>query len=72
MPFGFATRMVAAWRSSPAEAMSAALAGLTWRGVAIATGILCACAVMSYGAIAEIFTGDAQSFGSWFGGVLGL
>ena len=71
MPFGLATRVVAAWKSSPAEGFFAALEGLTWRGVAVAAGILCACAAFGYDALSSAFNGDASQAGEflseWFG-----
>ena len=72
VPFGFATRVVAAWKSSPAEGFLAALDGVTWRGLMVATGVLGVCALLSYSTLAGLFTGETQFFGNLFGGVFGL
>ena len=71
MPFGFATRVVAAWKSSSAEGFFAALEGLTWRGVAVAAGVLGVCAVFGYESLSSAFSGEAAEAGDviseWFG-----
>jgi hypothetical protein len=71
-PFGFATRVVAAWKSSPKEGFLAAFEGVTWRGLVVATGVLGVCALLSYNTLAGLFTGETQFFGNLFGGVFGL
>jgi hypothetical protein len=72
MPFGFATRVVAAWKSSPGEGWFAALEGLTWRGLAVASGILGVCAVLGYESLVSAFSGDASQAGSYLSDLLGL
>jgi hypothetical protein len=72
MPFGFATRVVAAWKSSPSEGFLAAFEGITWRGFMVATGVLGVCTLLGYNTLAGLFTGETQFFGNLFGGVFGL
>ena len=72
VPFGFATRVVAAWKSSPSEGFFAALEGLTWRGVAVAVAIFGGCAALGYDSVLSAMSGEADLAGSIFSDLLGL
>jgi len=72
LPFGFAARVVAAWRSSPGEGFFAALEGLTWRGLAVAVAIFCGCAAFGYDSVLNAMSGDAAQAGDFLSDWLGL
>ena len=72
IPFGFATRAVAAWKSSPSEGFFAALEGLTWRGLAVALVIFGGCAAVGYDSLVTTISGDASQAGVFLSDLLGL
>jgi len=72
IPFGFATRAVAAWKASPLEGMFAALEGLTWRGVAVALVIFGGCAAFGYESLTSVFSGEVAQAGSYLSDLLGI
>lgn len=65
VPFGFATRVVAAWKADRRENALAAFEWLTMRGFAIALIIFAGSAALSYDAVADAFTGDGSLVGGW-------
>lgn len=71
-PFGFATRVVAQWKTHPREASVALLEWLTMRGLAVAVVILLGSAAFSYDTLLGIFTGETALAGSWFDSLLTL
>ncbi len=72
LPFGFGTRVVAAWKSSPAEGYFAALEGLTWRGLAVAVLIFGGCAAFGYDSLVSTMSGEAAQAGSYLSDLFGL
>jgi len=72
LPFGFATRTVAAWQASPSEGFFAALEGLTWRGLAVALVIFGGCAAFGYDSLVTTISGDASQAGIFLSDLLGL
>ena len=72
MPYGFATRVAAAWKASPSEGIFAALEGLTWRGLAVALVIFGGCAALGYDSFVSAISGDAAQAGSYLSDLLGL
>jgi hypothetical protein len=71
-PLGFATRVVAQWKTHPREATVALLEWLTMRGLAVAVVILLGSAAFSYDTLLGIFTGETALAGSWFDSLLTL
>lgn len=65
MPFGFATRAVAAWSANRRETSLAAFEWLTLRGLAVAMVIFAGSAAFGYETVAEVFTGEASLVGEW-------
>jgi len=71
-PLGFATRVVAQWKTLPREASVALLEWLTMRGLAVAVLILLGSAALSYDTLLGIFTGETALAGGWFDSLLTL
>ncbi|QIF00329.1 hypothetical protein [Roseimicrobium sp. ORNL1] len=71
-PLGFATRVVAQWKSHPREASFALLEWLALRGVAVAVVILLGSAALSYDTLFGIFTGETALAGGWIDSLLTL
>ncbi|HSI63134.1 MAG TPA: hypothetical protein VLE43_08440 [Candidatus Saccharimonadia bacterium] len=71
-PMGFATRVVAQWKTSPKEASFALLEWLTLRGLAVAVVILLGSAAFGYDTIVGVFTGETALAGGWFDSLLTL
>jgi hypothetical protein len=71
-PFGFATRVVAQWKSHPREASVALLEWLTMRGLAVAVVILLGSAALSYDTLLGVFTGETALAGGWIDSLLTL
>ena len=71
-PLGFATRVVAQWKSNPREASVALLEWLTLRGLAVAVIILLGSAALSYDTLVGVFTGETALAGGWFDSLLTL
>jgi hypothetical protein len=71
LPFGFSTRVVAAWKSASSEKFFAALEGLTWRGLAVALVIFGGCAFLGYDSFVSALSGEEVQAGTllsdWFG-----
>jgi hypothetical protein len=72
VPLGFATRIVAQWKSQPREASFALLEWLALRGMAVAMIILLGSAALGYDTLSGIFTGETALAGSWFDSLLTL
>ena len=72
IPFGFATRTVAAWKAAPSEGLSAALEGLTWRGVAVALIIFGGCAAFGYESLTSVFSGEVAQAGNYLSDLFGI
>ena len=72
MPFGFPTRAVAAWKSSPSEGFFAALEGLTWRGLAVALVIFGGCAAFGYDSFTSVMSGEVAQAGNYLSDLLGI
>ena len=71
-PLGFATRVVAQWKSHPREASVALLEWLTLRGLAVAVVILLGSAALSYDTLIGVFTGETAMAGGWLDSLLPL
>lgn len=71
-PFGFATRVVAQWKTHPREASVALLEWLTMRGLAVAVVILLGSAALSYDTLLGVFTGETALAGGWIDSLLTL
>lgn len=65
MPFGFATRVVAAWNANRRETTLAAFEWLTWRGLAVALLIFAGSAAFGYETVSDVFGGEASLVGGW-------
>ena len=64
-PLGFATRVIANWRSQAAESAVDNLEWFAMRGMGIALMILLGSAAYGYNTIASMTTGDTTLAGSW-------
>ena len=71
-PFGFASRVVAAWRADRRENRLATFEWLTLRGMAVAMVILAGSAAMGYDTLAGVFTGEASLVGGGWLDILSL
>jgi hypothetical protein len=71
-PFGFASRVVAAWKANSRESRLATFEWLTLRGLAVAMVILAGSAAMGYDTLAGVFTGEASLVGGGWLDVLTL
>ena len=65
VPFGFAGRVVAAWKADRRETTLAAFEWLTIRGLAVALVILVGSAAFGYDAVAGMFEGENSLAGGW-------
>lgn len=66
MPFGFATRVAAAWKADRRENSLVAFEWLTLRGLAVAVLIFAGSAAFGYDTFAGVFTGEASlGGGGW-------
>lgn len=65
LPYGFATRVVTAWKADRRESTLAAFEWLTVRGFAIALVIFAGSAALGYDAVADAVTGDGSLVGGW-------
>jgi hypothetical protein len=72
VPFGFATRVVAQWKTHPREVSVALLEWLTMRGLAVAVVILLGSAALSYDTLLGVFTGETALAGGWIDSLLTL
>ncbi len=72
MPFGFATRTVAAMKASPSEGFFAALEGLTRRGLGVALVIFGGCAAFGYDSLASVISGEVAQAGTYLSDLLGI
>ena len=57
---GFATRVIANWKTQGAEGVWNALEFLTWRGLAIAAVILVGSVMLGYDAVSDFVSGDTS------------
>jgi hypothetical protein len=64
-PFGFASRVVAAWQANRRETTLAAFEWLTLRGLAVALLIFAGSAAFGYETVSEMFTGETSVVGGW-------
>lgn len=64
-PFGFATRVVAAWKADRREGPLAAFEWLTLRGLAVAFVIFAGSAAFGYDTVADVVVGEASIIGGW-------
>lgn len=63
LPHGFATRVIAHWKTQTTQASEAVyrtIESFTWRGLAVAMVILIGSAALGYEAVAGFITGDAS------------
>lgn len=65
MPFGFATRAVAAWKADRRETTLAAFEWLTLRGLTVALVIFAGSAAYGYETVADVFAGETSIVGGW-------
>ena len=65
LPFGFASRVVAAWKSDRRETTLAAFEWLTWRGLAVALVIFAGSAAFGYETVTGVFAGETSLVGEW-------
>lgn len=65
MPFGFATRVVAAWKADRREGTLVAFEWLTLRGLAVAMVIFAGSAAFGYDTVADVFAGETSIVGGW-------
>lgn len=72
MPFGFATRVVAACRDQSRESALAVFEWLTLRGLAVTMIILLGCMAFSYQSVVEVVGGETALAGSWLESLLPL
>jgi hypothetical protein len=64
-PFGFASRVVAAWQANRRESTLAAFEWLTLRVLAVALLIFAGSAAFGYETVSEMFTGETSVAGGW-------
>jgi hypothetical protein len=64
-PFGFASRVVAAWQANRRETTLAAFESLTLRGLAVALLIFAGSAAFGYETVSEMFTGETSVVSGW-------
>jgi hypothetical protein len=64
-PFGFASRVVAAWQANRRETTLAAFEWLTLRGLAVALLIFAGSAAFGYETVSEVFTGETSVVSGW-------
>lgn len=72
IPFGFATRVVAACRDQSRESALAIFEWLTLRGLAVTMIILLGCMAFSYQSVVEVVGGETALAGSWLESLLPL
>ena len=60
LPLGFATRVIANWKSQASEGLLNTLEALTWRGLAVAMVIVIGSAALGYDALSGFLSGDAS------------
>lgn len=72
IPFGFATRVVAACRNQSRESALAIFEWLTLRGLAVTMIILLGCMFFSYQSVVEVVGGETALAGSWLESLLPL
>ncbi len=65
LPFGFSSRVVAAWKADHREASLAAFEWLTVRGLGIALLIFAGSAAFAYDSVSDVFAGGASLVGGW-------
>ncbi len=65
MPFGFTTRVVAQWRSSPIVNVWKTREIFAWRGALIAGAITLLCLALNYDAIETFWDEDTAMAGSF-------
>jgi hypothetical protein len=65
LPFSFAMRIVAAWRSDRRENTLAAFEWLTVRGLAVAVLIFAGSAAFGYDTLAGVLDGETSLVGGW-------
>ena len=71
-PFGFASRIVAAWTADRREGRLATFERLTLRGMAVAMVILAGSAAIGYDTLTGVLTGEASLVGGGWLDVLTL
>jgi hypothetical protein len=59
-PLGFATRMIAGWKTRGAEGVWSALDFFTWRGLAVAAVILAGSVMLGYEELSGFIAGDTS------------
>jgi hypothetical protein len=65
VPFGFAGRVVAQWKSNRRESTLAAFEWLTLRGLAVALIIFVGSAAFGYETLAEVVAGETSMVSGW-------
>jgi hypothetical protein len=65
LPFGFASRVVAAWKADRRETTIAAFEWLTLRGLGVALLIFAGSAAFGYDSVSDVFAGGASLVGNW-------
>jgi hypothetical protein len=65
LPYGFASRVVAAWKADRRETNLAAFEWLTLRGLAVALVIFAGSAAFGYETITSVFAGETPAVGEW-------
>jgi len=59
-PMGFATRVIANWKSQGTESLWKTLDSFTWRGLAVAAVILAGSVALGYDALSGFIAGDTS------------
>ena len=70
LPFGFSTRVITRWRTQPRESLQETWQRLTYRGLAVATGILAVSLVFGYETVSNVVGGETTLSGSWLENIL--
>jgi hypothetical protein len=65
VPFGFAGRVIASWKSDRRETTLAVFEWLTVRGLAVALVIFAGSAAFGYETVADVFAGETSVVSSW-------
>jgi hypothetical protein len=72
MPFGFSTRVVAAWNARPQEATWAMMEWFTWRALALAMIIAIGSAAISYDGLSTVLANETSQASAFIDDLINL
>jgi hypothetical protein len=72
MPFGFSTRVVAAWSSQPQAATWEMMEWFTWRALALALIVTLGSAALSYDGLSKVLANETAQAGAFIDDLINL